>query len=197
MIPVIVAGLALVGAGVWIYNELEEQSSTQRRRWNSKREEVERSIEWHEKQISNHLDYARDSYDFKVLVDMHYSCVKVADQAYSLLKDARISLDTLGEAIIKTREQREILFAQKKEARSKLERDEIQKEISSIQELRKKLFDDKDEIKLQRDIFQKKVKDLNAKTHALKISIKERTGSRGRDWYNRLEQRRLRRQNSA
>ncbi|MAY13739.1 MAG: hypothetical protein CMI06_00205 [Oceanospirillaceae bacterium] len=192
MLPVI-GGILLVGAGVWIYNELQDQSSAERERWRSKRDEVQRSIEWHEEQIENHLDDARNSYDFKVLIDMHYSCVKVADQAYSLLKDARTSLDKIGEAIVKTKEQRDLLFSRIKEAKSKAERTEIQEEITSIQELRSKLFEDKDEIKNQRDEFQYRVKELNSKTHMLKISIKERTGSRGIDWYERLEARKAQR----
>jgi small-conductance mechanosensitive channel len=188
MLPVI-AGLALVGAGIWIYNELQEQAGAERERWRSKRAEVQRSIEWHEAQIREHLSQARASYDFKVLIDMHYSCMKVADQAYSLLKDARTSLDKIGEAITKTKEQRNLLFEKKKASQSQPEKNEIQQEITSILELRSKLFEDKDEIKKQRDEFLLKVKDLNSKTHDLKISIRDRTGSKGIDWYARLEAR--------
>lgn len=188
MLPVL-AGVVLVGAGLWIYNELQEKSAAERERWRSKREEVERSIEWHEEQIENHLDEARNSYDFKVLIDMHYSCVKVADQAYSLLKDARTSLNKIGEALVKTKEQREILFTRKKSSSDQIEKSEVQEEINSLQELRAKLFDDKDEIKTQRDVFQARVKELNSKTHTLKISIKERTGTRGVEWFERLEAR--------
>lgn len=188
MLPVI-AGLALVGAGIWIYNELQEQAGAERERWRSKREEVQRSIEWHEAQIRDHLSRARESYDFKVLVDMHFSCMKVADQAYSLLKDARTSLEKIGEAIAKTKEQRDLLFDKKKASNNKAEKDEIQQEIASIQELRSKLFVDKDEIKKQRDEFLSKVKDLNSKTHDLKISIRDRTGLKGQEWYARLEMR--------
>lgn len=185
----IIAGVALFGAGIWIYNELQEQSANERERWRSKRAEVEKSIEWHQAQIEEHLEEARQSYDFKALVDMHYSCVKVADQAYSLLKDARKSLDTISAAIVKTKEQREILFLRKKEAKDPLDKISIQEEIDSIQHLRSALFDDKDEIKKQRDNFQAKVKDLNNKTHHLKINIKERTGNKGIEWYKRLEAR--------
>ncbi len=192
MLPVI-GGLLLIGAGAWIYNELQEQSNVERERWRTKRDEVQRSIEWHEEQIENHLDEARHSYDFTTLIDMHFSCVKVADQAYALLKDARVSLNKIGEAIVKTKEQRELLFTRKKEAKSKTERTEIQDEITSIQELRTKLFDDKDEIKKQRDEFQSRVKELNSKTHSLKINIKDRTGSRGVEWHERLEERKARR----
>lgn len=188
MLPLI-AGLALIGAGVWIYNELQDQAGAERERWRSKREEVQRSIEWHEAQIRDHLSRARESYDFKVLVDMHFSCMKVADQAYSLLKDAITSLEKIGEAIAKTKEQRDLLFDKKKTSNNKEDRDEIQQEISSIQDLRSKLFADKDEIKKQRDEFLSKVKDLNSKTHDLKISIRDRTGSKGQEWYARLEMR--------
>jgi len=189
MLPIILSGLALVGVGLVIYNELEEQSSASRRRWHSKHLEVQRSIKWHEEQIEHHLDEVKQSYDFKTLIDMHYSCVKVANQAYILLKDARTSLDKIGEALGKTRTQRELLFTKKKALKNKEERQEIQEEISSIQNLRKKLFSDKDEIKKQRDSFLNRVKELNNKTHTLKISIKERTGSKGQDWYERLEAR--------
>jgi hypothetical protein len=87
---------------------------------------------------------------------MHFSCMKVADQAYSLLKDARTSLEKIGEAISKTKEQRDLLFDKKKVSNNKTEKDEIQQEISSIQELRVKLFADKDEIKKQKDEFMSK-----------------------------------------
>ncbi len=185
----IIGGVALVGAGLWIFNELQEQSSKSRERWESKRIDVQRSIEWHEKQIIDHLEDAKESYDFKTLIDMHYSCFKVADQAHLLLKDARISLDKIGEAIVKTREQRDLLFVKKKEVKSKEKRIEIQEEISSIQTLRKNLFDDKDVIKQQRDEFLNKVKDLNSKTRELKFSIRDRTGTKGSDWYDKLEAR--------
>ena len=188
MLPIL-AGLALVGAGIWIYNELQEQAGAEHERWQLKREEVQRSIEWHEKQIHDHLTHAQNSYDFKVLIDMHYSCVKVADQAYLLLKDARVSLDKIGEAIAKTKEQRDILFEKKKATKNLDEKNQLQQEITSLQELRAKLFIDKDEIKEQRNTFLEKVKDLNSKTHDLKISIRDRTGSRGEEWYARLEAR--------
>lgn len=193
MLPII-AGLALIGAGVWIYNELQEQAGAERERWRSKREEVKRSIEWHENQIQNHLSDARNSYDFKVLVDMHFSCMKVADQAYSLLKDARVSQRKIGEAIRKTKEQLDLLFSKKRVSRDFGEKSEIQAEISSLQELRAKLFGDRDEIEVQRNQFEAKVKDLNAKTHDLKTSIRDRTGSKGQDWYARLEARKQLRQ---
>jgi FtsZ-binding cell division protein ZapB len=187
----ILAGMALVGAAVWIYDELQGCSSRERTRWYAKREQVQRSIEWHREQITQHLGNAQQSYNFQVLVDMHFSCVKVADEAYKLLQDARISLDKMGEALIKTREQRDLLFAQKKAARSKAERDELEQEIASLQQLREQLFKDKNEIKKQRDEFFNRVKELNGKTHDLKTAINERTGFKGREWYQRLEARKV------
>ena len=192
MLPII-AGVALIGAGMWIYNELQEQSSAEREKWRTKHNNLLRSIEWHEEQIESHLDDARKSYDFKELVDMHYSCVKVADQAYSLLKDARKSLDKISEAIVKTKLQRDLLFKQKIDEIDKERKNNIQEEINSIQNLRRKLFDDKDEIKKQREGFLAKVKNLNSTTHKLKINIKERTGIRGIYWYERLEERKAKR----
>ncbi|WP_146749207.1 hypothetical protein [Paracidovorax anthurii] len=120
--------------------------------------------------------------------------MKVADQAYSLLKDARVSQRKIGEAIRKTKEQLDLLFSKKRVSRDFGEKSEIQAEISSLQELRAKLFGDRDEIEVQRNQFEAKVKDLNAKTHDLKTSIRDRTGSKGQDWYARLEARKQLRQ---
>lgn len=195
MLPIILGGIALVGVGAWIYNELQEQSGVERERWRSKREEVERSIQWHEFQINNHLSSARNSYDFKVLVDMHFSCMKVADQAYSLLKDARISQKKIGEAIGETKIQMGILFEKKMSSKSFLEKNKIQDEISSLQNLRSHLFNEKKQIENQKLVFESRVKDLNAKTHELKISIRDRTGQKGMDWYARLELRKQLRNN--
>lgn len=185
----LIAGLALAGVAVWIYDELQQSSASERQRWHSKREQVQQSVEWHRQEINRHLQQAKQSYEFTVLVNMHYSCVKVADEAYTLLKDVRTSLDKIGEAIANTKEQRELLFAKKKAAHSKAERDELQQELSSIQQLREQLFKDKDVLKRQRDEFFNRVKELNSETHELKITIKERTGWKGRDWYERLEAR--------
>jgi len=185
----LLAGAALVGVAMYIYDGLQQRSSSERNRWYAKREEVQRSIEWHREQISQHLKYAQHSYDFQVLMDMRFSCIKVADEAYKLLQDAKVSLDAIGQSIVETKTQRDLLIANKKIAKSKTERDEIQTEIDSLQQLRAVLFSNKDEIKKERDEFSSRVKELNVKTHDLNIAIRDRTGSKGREWYQRLEAR--------
>jgi uncharacterized coiled-coil DUF342 family protein len=191
------AGAALFGVAMYIYDSLQQRSSSERNRWYAKREEVQRSIEWHREQITQHLEQAKQSYDFHVLVNMHFSGVKVADEAYKLLKDARVSLDAIGTALVETKTQRDLLFAKRKDTKSKEDRDEISKEIDSLQQLRKSLFENKDEIKRERDELSEKVKKLNSEVHDLKNAINERTGSKGREWYQRLEARKAQKRHSS
>ena len=175
----------LIGAA-GIYDAIEKSSSTERERWRTKREEIERNIQWHNKQISNHIDNAQYSYNYKTLVDNHHSCMLTADLAYSVLEDAKVHLSILGESIVKVKKQREKLFEKKRRSTSSHQSSKIQQEINNIQELRKKLFGAQDEIKKRKNKLYMQVKELNNKTHNLKIEIRD-SGIKGREWYERLE----------
>lgn len=55
-------------------------------------------------------------YDFHQLVDLHYSCMKVANEAYKLLNDAKKSMGAIYDAINKLKAHRSKLFNDKKKA---------------------------------------------------------------------------------
>lgn len=179
-----------VGVAAYIIDELSEEAGKERDRWESKREEVEHDLQWHKEYIENHLNEARSDYDFHQLVNMHYSSVKVADEAYTLLKDAKVTLNAIGKAIGTAKKERDELKVKRRDATSKTQRDEITKEIDSLISLRKSLFSQKEEIKLQKTDFYSQVKSLNRQTMELKYLIRDTTGYKGEEWYERLEERR-------
>lgn len=179
-----------VGVAAYIIDELSDEAGRERERWESKREEVEHDLQWHKENIEDHLNEARNTCDFRQLVDIHYSSVKVADEAYTLLKDARVTLNAIGKAIGTARKERDKLKEERRSAKSKTKREELTKEIDSLIFLRKSLFSQKDEIEAQEADFKSQVKSLNKQTMELKYLIRDSTGYKGAEWYERLEERR-------
>lgn len=174
MLPII-AGIALVGAGIFIAEMLEEESNNERDKWKMKQAEVEKSIEWHNEQIKKHFSKAQHSCDLKTLVDIHDSCLKVVDQTYLLLKDARNSLDKIDEAIVKTKDQKTFYLEEKKKTKSLSKIRDFQEKIDDIEQTENLLLCDKNKIIEQRDIFLTKIKDLNDKIIALNTNIRNIT----------------------
>ena len=87
----IILGVAAVGVGLYILNELDERAGEEKKRWENQRESVCKSIEEHKRYIEQHVEYVQSMYDFHQLVDLHYSCMKVANEAYKLLMMLKIN----------------------------------------------------------------------------------------------------------
>lgn len=86
----VIAPIVAVGVVAAIMSSASEGERSARRNWESKREEVKKTVEEHRKNIETHLKQAQQSYDF------HFSSHRVADSAYKLLNDAR---DSFGATI--------------------------------------------------------------------------------------------------
>ncbi len=184
-----------VGIGVGLkllYDAVSEEEYEARKRWENKREEVERSIEEHQANIKAHIQQAKNSYDFHFLIDLHYSSSQVANSAYQLLDDARSSFSGMSKMLKKSKEQREALQHDLEEAKKNKDRKKIHETIEQlkmINNLRKSVFDDRDKVKEQKDKFLAEVQRLNNQTRKLKEFIRDRCGDGGREWYKRLEAR--------
>jgi chromosome segregation ATPase len=184
----IVAPIVAVGVVAAIMSSASEGERVARRNWESKREEVKKTVEEHRRNIETHLRKAQQSYDFHFLTDLHFSSHRVADSAYKLLNDARESFG----ATIRILNQ---AFTKKNELKSKLEtsdreqKKEYLTEIRSLNDFIGKVLEDKKTMESQRDGLLAEVKRLNAQTAELKAAIRDRCGEKGRDWHQRLEQR--------
>lgn len=187
-----------IGVGAWIYHSVSEDEKQAERRWKEKKEEVEKSLIEHRNNIRKHIQQAQQSYDFHFLIDMHYSSVKVANAAYSLLSDARDSIRGVGKMLNNTKERKRILENELQYARNTKNKDEIYRiidELKLINELRRELFSQRDNLYTQKDSFYQEVKRLNLQTTELKNYIRYRCGSRGIEWYQNLERRKFLRKN--
>lgn len=185
----VVTALGVLGIANAILNRLRQTAAAERQRWERDFRQVENQIKSCDQQIQQKIARAQYTVDFHVLTQLHFESMKVANQAYGLLKDARIALDAIGQAIKEAGEQRNRLIAEKRRTWNPFRSSQLEQEISALIELRNQLSPDKDALKAQRDHFLGQVQSLNARTHALKIAIRDRCGAQGLDWYNRLEER--------
>lgn len=187
LIPIGVGGVAAL-----IYNAVSGKEREARQRWEENRWEVERSIGEHQRNIEVHFAQAQYSYNFHVLVDEHYGSMKAADAAYKLLDDVRSSLDGMNKMLKEAKDQRTCLQEELQKARQQKDRALIRdtiEQLKIVHEMRKTLFDDRDKVKAQRVSFLQEVRSLNNRTRELKELIRDQCGTRGLDWFNRLEER--------
>lgn len=192
MIWWLIAGVigGVIGVANAILKRLRNTAAKERQRWATEYQVVERQVQQYDQQIQRKLQEAQYTLDFQVLTNLHFESMKIADHAYGLLKDSRIALDAIGDAIVETAKEKNRLIAEKRSiffnpGRARA----LEQEISALVDLNHHLIPDKDQIKAQRDNFYHQVKQFNSRTHTLKLAIRDRCGEKGRDWYNRLETR--------
>lgn len=179
-----------VGAARLIQSWLSETAAEERQRWEDEREQFERDIKHYSALIQEVIkSRSYEHPDFHELVNLHYASFRTADQAKKLLDDSDISIKAINDALRKAKLKRDSLKINIK-AQHYAERIEINKEIQSLIELRKSLFDTRDELLEQRSKFFNKLKNLNSQTHQLKEIIRDNTGYKGEEWYDRLQERR-------
>jgi hypothetical protein len=157
-----------------------------------KRNSVEKNVLKRRKEIEHHIRQAQSSYNFQYLVQMHYSSVQIANAAYKLLDDARISLRAIGTMINNTKQrklslERDLAFAKGQKNRDAIVR--IIEELKQINASRRALFEEKDKQKAEKDNLYQEVKRLNQQTGELKQHIRHRCGSKGQIWFQNLERR--------
>ncbi len=194
------------GVAALIYGVVSEKERKARQRWEEMLWDVERSIEEHQRNIDAHVVQAQYSYNFQVLVDEHYASMKTADAAYKLLDDARSSENGMNKMLKEAKDQRTLLrerlkeakkikdkgfifFKKTREKKNKALIRDIELQLKEIRELRESVFEDRDKVKAQRASFLQEVRGLNNRTRELKELIRDQCGTRGLDWFNRLEER--------
>lgn len=188
--------LAAVGVGAWIYNSVTEEEQQAQRDWHKKSKSVEKTVSKRRKEIERHIRQAQNSYNFHYLVEMHYSSVQIANAAYKLLDDARISLRSISTMLNNVKQQklsleRDLAFAKGQKNRAAIIR--IIEELKQINAYRRALFEEKDKQKAEKDNLYQEVKRLNQQTGELKQHIRLRCGNKGQTWFLNLEQRKKQR----
>lgn len=184
--------LIAIGIGVvltGLISGLNSSAGQARANWNRKYESVQKSIEWHRENIASHISNAQQIYDYHRLVELHYSSVKIADEAYSLLQNVTTTIFSINKTLHESKINIGDLVRKRSVTLDKQERETITNEIQEIKDFRHKLFSERDELVAQKENFLSEVRKFNNQTHMLKERIRDNTGQKGRDWYSRLESR--------
>ncbi|WP_180009344.1 MULTISPECIES: hypothetical protein [unclassified Acinetobacter] len=188
IVPIVALGAGLA----YLYNSVTEEEKQAEASWQRKRQEVERTLDDHNRNIRNYLESNRSIYEYHKMVDYHYSSVQIANVAYDLMNNSKTSLRGINNLITKTNKHRSDLQKQieaaKEEGNKNVLFEKIE-EIKVVNAIRKTQFEERDTIKKQTEEFYQKVKELNNQTSNIKNKIKLNCGQKGRDWYERLEMR--------
>jgi hypothetical protein len=162
-------------------------------RWIDTREQVEQEIKRQEKEIKSYLSGEKKYYQYAVMKELHYQSFRVADEAYKLLADARMSINALNRTLMEAKERRNELYEKRKTYKAQHKIKEMTEKVDELNAARNKIFEDRDILLKQKDEFERQVKTLNYQTHQLKNLIRDKAGKQGREWYDRLEERKRQR----
>lgn len=182
--------LALVGGAAILGASLYSTTSDARERWNSKRDDLEKSIYECEKIVNEAISESIEELDYKTLIDIHFSSMRVANEAYRLRNDVRTILNSHKETLTKLKQCRDKIYPLMKDNSITFEeRGKYREEFDSYGMLRQGIFEEFETLKLQHSLFNEKLHKFNMTTHKLKISIRDNCGWRGEEWFERLEAR--------
>ena len=188
----IALGVMVVGT---LIDAFDDATADKKRSWERNREEFNREYQYHRRSIENHLKQAETYAEFYRLVGEHFQATQVANVAYANLKDARETLNTMNKALRKTKKVKGELKDKLNQChhKNKKERSQYLEEIRKLNKFRTELFEQRDILMAQKEDYLMKVHDLNQQAHQLKILIRDNTGSKGYEWYQRLEERKANR----
>lgn len=184
------AGVVLTAIGKSLYEKYFSNKELEaKKNWQENVIKVEKYISDQEVKISEYTSRKNSEIDFHTLTNVHFTSMKIADQAYRLFDYSKIYLDAMNRNLKITTERKNkinSLFNSKIEYNKKVK---LTEELKGLNEMRNQLFDDKDILNSQKISLQTKLKSFNIRTSSLKFQIRDNCGQQGSDWYNRLEQR--------
>jgi uncharacterized membrane-anchored protein YhcB (DUF1043 family) len=183
LIPI--AGLVVAG----IVALASEEEASARRSWENKYQSAKDEVESLRRDIERHLSETRSTYDFYVLNEYYYSSFRFADNAYKLLNDSRASLSSLKKMIDAANDKRREISKRLESRMSREDKAEHIGELRNLTEFRDALQHDFNKVLAQKRDFADEVRRLNQQTEKLKTAMRERCGSKGREWYANLQQR--------
>lgn len=184
------AGVVLTAIGKSLYEKYFSNKELEaKKNWQENVIKVEKYISDQEVKISEYTSRKNSEIDFHTLTNVHFTSMKIADQAYRLFDYSKIYLDAMNRNLKITTERKNkinSLFNSKIEYNKKVK---LTEELKGLNEMRNQLFDDMDILNSQKISLQTKLKSFNIRTSSLKFQIRDNCGQQGSDWYNRLEQR--------
>ena len=128
--------------------------------------------------IAQSLRSARDNIRYHQLINEHFASVKLADEAFSLLRQTAKELHKIDELIKQAKRERKAC----RSIRDFSKADDITQLIAQLAKIYAGL-------KEECDSFNSRTRELNNNTAELRESIRMNCDARGREWHKRLQAR--------
>jgi hypothetical protein len=178
-----------VGAASIALLWLADKAGEKKKNWEENYQQYKNDLELFNEIIENKVRSVNEYVDFKEYIQLHYQSFSIANEKKVLLDDARDSLKAIAQTIMMLKKDKDEIEMRILKEKNSIKANELKEELKSVKNTRKTLFNDQDILKKQRDSLSKTLKKFNSNTRELKLIIKNNTGQRGLDWYNRLEAR--------
>ena len=130
--------------------------------------------------IALSLKNSKDNIRYHQLVNEHFASVQLADEAFSLLRQATAEQQNIDELIKQAKRERKAC----RTTRDFVKADDITQMIAQLA----KLYAD---LKQERDAFRRRTRELNDNTAELREAIRFNCGVKGVEWFQRLQVRRV------
>lgn len=185
-----------VAIGMGVLALLSREAESSHRQYAAACDRLQRDTQHQKKLIKQSLRQAKQQSDFYAKIALHHASMQVANQSYALYQHAKTVRHELYEQLRWSGGQ----IGQLKAARDAVVgaarqsyRDALQRQYDLHAEIKQAIAAYDQQIAEQLE----ELRELNAHTAELKYDIRDHTGRFGREWYERLEERRLARFGSA
>lgn len=168
---------------------LDRETQNQHDRWQRKHSQLRRETAQQRERLQRAMQNSQDYQEYKQYIEMHYASVLTANQAFELYQSAKHVLDSLYQQLKNSGEQIQD-FKSRRQQQQGTERETTHQLLQQQYEVHKQIKEAIEGYKTQKDQYFVDVRALNEATAQLKQHIRLNTGKAGREWYQRLEQRR-------
>lgn len=187
MYPILFGAALIVGVACW----LDSESSSAKRKWESRQQDLADEMDYQRSKLRAYREHKARNVQFYHLVNEHYKSVQMGNAAYALLEECQQVITTYYQAIQRLKDRRKAIGIELKSALKGTDKQALYSERKLISGEVDKFYAELEPYQTQKDQFLQKVRDLNEGTRHLKLMIRDTTGEKGRDWYDRGEARRL------
>lgn len=182
-----VLGVAAVGFIAYAWLSGEEQSAISSYHNSSRR--LAREVNERQQQLDSYRKGNRAAQDFYQHIELHYNSVLTGNHCYSLYDEQKQILNMLNGRIDALVQQLDRLKKQRDCANS-AEKPQIREQLNTVRSFLKEANIERTNIKQQKETLLFELRDINQKTHGLKLYIRDKCGKKGHDWFQRGLERR-------
>lgn len=192
MLPVFgwMIGAAVVGAGKFLLEILEDEASSARSEWRERSEELAQKTDEYNRTLERQLTTSAQSIEFKRLTNLYRESRRKADLVHRSLQEGRTLLSRLDCAVRQSAMDKTALI-QATQQRNHKARQAARSQLEALNFLRSGLFAERTRIRESQENLLGRVRELNQNTHQLKLQMRDNCGHAGRCWFDKIEGHRL------